>query len=284
MILPEEESAAGPATELCSLAEAVCNGTITAAQYARLNSLLSADEDMARFYATYLRMHGLLLWHWRDAEVSPASSPALPIIVETSSFPAVPSSLFASVFSPGGFVFSYSLAVLIVAIGLLIGWVCQVPLNQQIAVNEPHSPTKTSIPEQGPVFVGRITGMVDCRWTDPPPAPVGFERVVLGRKYALASGLMEITYDTGARVILQGPCTYEVESPNGGYLSLGRLTARVEKRGEGRGERETGKSPVSNPQSCVPLSPLPSPLSPLLRSHSHRHGHRPRHGVRRRGR
>ena len=74
MILPEEGSTAGGGEELCSLAEAVCNGTITAAQYERLNALLSADEDAARFYATYVRMHGLLLWHWRDADVSPDSS------------------------------------------------------------------------------------------------------------------------------------------------------------------------------------------------------------------
>ena len=39
---------------------------------------------------------------------------------------------------------------------------------------------------------------------------------------------MEITYDTGAKVILQGPVTYEVESATGGYLSVGKLTARVE--------------------------------------------------------
>ena len=42
---------------------------------------------------------------------------------------------------------------------------------------------------------------------------------------------MEITYDTGAKVILQGPVTYEVQSKDGGYLSLGKLTARVEDEG-----------------------------------------------------
>ena len=41
---------------------------------------------------------------------------------------------------------------------------------------------------------------------------------------------MEITYDTGAKVILQGPVTYEVESSHGGYLSVGKLTGRVEKK------------------------------------------------------
>ena len=73
--------------------------------------------------------------------------------------------------------------------------------------------------------VGRITGMVDCK-----SAGIALDSpgVSLGRKYELASGLMEITYDTGAKVILQGPVTYEVESATGGYLSVGKLTARVE--------------------------------------------------------
>ena len=53
--------------------------------------------------------------------------------------------------------------------------------------------------------------------------------MLLGDKFALASGLMEITYDTGAKVILQGPVTYEVES-NGGYLSVGKLTGKLEKK------------------------------------------------------
>ena len=80
--------------------------------------------------------------------------------------------------------------------------------------------------------VGRITGMIDCRWEKGSGFRVqgsGVENrqslipnpqslVSLGDQFALASGLMEITYDTGAKVILQGPVTYEVESKNGGYI------------------------------------------------------------------
>ena len=65
--------------------------------------------------------------------------------------------------------------------------------------------------------------MVDCKWH-------GGSRVSLGQKLDLASGLMEITYDTGAKVILQGPVTYEVES-NGGYLSVGKLTGEWRRSG-----------------------------------------------------
>ena len=79
--------------------------------------------------------------------------------------------------------------------------------------------------------------MVDCRWErasqgpspkTQDPSPKTF--VSLGDKFALASGLVEITYDTGAKVILQGPVVYQVESKAGGFLSLGKLTARLEKK------------------------------------------------------
>ena len=66
-----------------------------------------------------------------------------------------------------------------------------------------------------------------------------------------ASGLMEITYTSGARVILEGPCAYTVDSSDGGYLAMGKLTARVEKKvasgqwlvagKRGRGERGEGR-------------------------------------------
>ena len=42
---------------------------------------------------------------------------------------------------------------------------------------------------------------------------------------------MEITYNTGAKVIVQGPVTYEVES-NGGYLAMGKLTGKLGKEND----------------------------------------------------
>ena len=234
MTMREEGSTAENAMELCSLAEAVCNGTITTAQYERLNERLSGDEEAARFYATYVRMHGLLLWHWRDADVSPASSPAFPIIVETSPLSAEPSSLFANLFSPGGYRFSYSLAVLIVGIGLLIGWACRIAVVQpdvNIAEGTQQQSNESHPDKPQSAVVARITGMLECRWENPRSAPVGFDSIVQDRKFALLAGLMEITYDTGAKVILQGPCKYQVDSASGGFLSVGRLTAKVAKGG-----------------------------------------------------
>ena len=83
--------------------------------------------------------------------------------------------------------------------------------------------------------------------------------VSLGDKFALASGLMEITYDTGAKVILQGPVTYEVES-NGGYLAVGKLTGKLEKKVASGQWLVASRSEIPSPQSLAP-SPSSNPQS-----------------------
>ena len=89
-------------------------------------------------------------------------------------------------------------------------------------------------------LVGRITGLADCQWADPAMATTELDGVRLDREYALASGFLEITYNTGAKVILQGPCQYRVESSTGGFLALGKLTAWVERRESGTATQESG--------------------------------------------
>ncbi|MEN6449906.1 MAG: LamG-like jellyroll fold domain-containing protein, partial [Thermoguttaceae bacterium] len=92
-------------------------------------------------------------------------------------------------------------------------------------------------------------GLANCRWANARDALTDATAVSQGRKCTLLSGMMEITYRSGARVILEGPCDYQVD-PAGGYLRLGKLTARVEKS-----EKRNPKS-----ENRSPLSPLPSPL------------------------
>ena len=127
--------------------------------------------------------------------------------------------------------------------------------------------------------VGRITGMVDCVWEkeglgdrdwglDKAAIRRGRETgnknqksqitnhkslVALGDTLALRSGLLEITYDTGAKVILQGPVTYEVNSAAGGYLAVGKLTARLEKKAEG-GRRKAEEASRSQSPFLLPPS------------------------------
>ena len=161
-----------------------------------------------------------------------------------------------------GIPLAYLLATVVTGLGLLVGSHVYMSGPEQVAHQSDSVRTsnpQSLIPNPSPKtpFVGRITGMADCKWN-------GASRVSLGQKYELASGLMEITYDTGARVTLQGPVRYEVEA-NGGYLSLGKLTGKLARNDECRmmnDELRTRTSGIhhssfivhrsSNPQSLIP--------------------------------
>jgi hypothetical protein len=231
---------------LLDLFDALYDGAIMAVEHQRLQSRLAADAAARRLYFDYLdlRLH-LRQWQraslgqWQPADADAAdAAPSGPIVIQTASPLNAP---FALPYSLSGFALAYVAATLIVGIGLLVGWVYQVSfpqsLRQEIAAKAPRPAVTPVRADSEAVFVGQITGMVDCQWDNPHGAPVGFDRVALGRRYAMTSGLMEITYDSGAKIILQGPCTYKAESATGGYLSLGKVTALVETKGQERREK-----------------------------------------------
>jgi hypothetical protein len=147
-----------------------------------------------------------------------------------------------------GWLVSYLVATLIIGIGLAVMAVVHVSQPMEVATRLGPVTEQQRIAAPKNEIVGRITGMVDCKWSDPKTTLSHNAQVPLGQKYALASGLMEITYDTGAKVILQGPVTYEVDA-NGGFLSIGKLTGKLERK------VVTGQWPVaseSNSKSLIP--------------------------------
>ena len=168
---------------------------------------------------------------------------------------------------------AYLVATVISCIGLLIGSITHMPHYEQLAKKSP-SPAG-SVVEPKMELVGRITGMADCQWGQGSGFRVqGSEilnpksLVALGDKFALSSGLLEITYDTGAKVILQGPVTYEVESSQRRLSVGGQADGKGGKEGGRRraeGGRRGGGRNQSNPQSLIPLHyPLSTIHYPLF--------------------
>ncbi len=51
--------------------------------------------------------------------------------------------------------------------------------------------------------------------------------------YNLPKGLAEIEFDSGAKIILEGPAEIKMNSANGAYLNLGKLVAHVPPRAQG---------------------------------------------------
>ncbi|NLX98905.1 MAG: hypothetical protein GXY83_22380, partial [Rhodopirellula sp.] len=299
------------AEERRSLIDAALNGSLTAAQAAALQTLLETDRATCELYAEYARIEAELHLLTRGRMANQAVRRGIGARLPGDAASAAGEGCKAPLVTPppaglsGGLwrgtidtfsqigPFSYLIATVFMCLMLFGFWLYKIPPNRGSSIaSSDNSRRSTTSGEASPhdrpapVFVGRITGIAGAKWSDEPNyiAPMGV-RVALGRTYKLKSGLMEITYDSGAKVILEGPCSYEVDSTAGGYLALGKLVARVGAGGKGRGMggvvsgqlsvtsvkdeggrmKEEGDRPNADSlaTSHSPLATNPSPLSPL---------------------
>jgi hypothetical protein len=255
--------------KLRTLAHVACDGTLTEDDAAQLEALLSGDAAAQDFYLARIYLDGWLRWEFaHDVPAPVESGPAIPAVNLLATEMPGATGYFSS-----SWPVAYLIATVVFAAALSIAAVIHVSRPASIVLpsssgggaryegGQPSSPSSTGA-------VARVTGMVDCVWEDsrfrvhgakggtkdsplfPLPSPV----LTVGDTLALRSGLLELTYDTGAKVILQGPVTYEVESASGGYLSVGKLTARLERRLEVRGQKSEVRdqtSEVGNHQFAV---------------------------------
>ncbi len=217
------------------------NGELAGDQWAEFVQLLQENDDACRLYVKYMDMSMLLpsvLASLPDDE-----APAFDLIDDEPTtdesyrmFGFLGNIYHGSIgFLSQDVPFSLLIGALITGLGLLAGSLVSVTHHTSVASKPSPSVVRPNFAEKND-SIGRITSMVDVQWADVQTATVHGANVFAGRKYALASGLMEITYQSGAKVVLQGPCTYEAQTGNGGFLSLGKLTAQLEERGEGREE------------------------------------------------
>ncbi len=248
--------------ELSELSAAVREDRCTPEQASQLNARLIDDPSACDIYARYVLLEAML-----EFELGAGRHPAEP----SPRFHTPIFSLFSATYHGTVSFFSQEIpfallmATVVTSLGLLVGSMIYVTHHQQLAEDISASPSAWPAGKADMEFVGRVTGMVDVRWSDIDTSTERGNGVPLGRKYAMASGLMEITYDTGAKVILQGPATYEVDSRDGGFLSVGKLTARLEKkrsgvRGQGSEKVVSGQWPVAS--EANPKSQISNPQSP----------------------
>ena len=84
-------------------------------------------------------------------------------------------------------------------------------------------------------FVAKLTGTKDAVWTSARHQPTISSRLLSGQRLNLESGLIELHFKTGVRVVVAGPAELVLggqdqglEQPNiAGFLKLGRLVAHV---------------------------------------------------------
>ena len=246
--------------ELSRLFWAIRDGRCSAADIERLETLAREDAEVRASYIQFTVMCGLL----RYMRASPDSSATMEALSISPIAPVKDGGPFSVAwhhtreYLSSGWPMAYLAATLIVGVGITIAAFTYISSPERTVIQS-HSGSLSVAISSKPQCVGRITGMVDCRWDDSDRGVQEAEEhgqqnlstlVSLGDRFNIRSGLLEITYNTGARVVLQGPVTYDVDSAAGGYLAVGKLTARL----ENKKESETKKKGKPDPSfsSAVP--------------------------------
>ncbi len=212
--------AADFARPIDDLLSKMLDGRLDDREQEALAALLRSDPQARRLYHDHIALHAL--FHWKESGGRPGAREDVEAGADdfapgrlTAAPLSAPLSLNAAWHGMAGYVASHNFATSYLIAAVVLG--LAMLTSSLVYVTHPAhlvkaGPASDTTQEEQIVFVGRITGMKDCRWADPDTQTYLGASVPLGRRYALSAGLMEITYNTGAKVILEGPCTYQVES------------------------------------------------------------------------
>lgn len=183
--------------ELNELCSAVVDETLTERQRVRLSDWLAASEEARRYYVRAMALSASLYTCASEMQVEEPD--------------AVVSPLRILQFPIWRWAFGSLAAAAAVGVGL---WISN-------GLKRDASPAS---PELGKC-VAPLTGAKDIQWVKTATPMRPGDSVRQGQRLALASGFAEITFDSGARVVLEGPATLSVNSAWDETLLNGTLKA-----------------------------------------------------------
>jgi hypothetical protein len=181
--------------ELNELCGAVIDGTLTEAQRTRLSAWLGQSEAARRFYVSVLGQSASLHTYAAESHVEAPDISLSPVRLQK--------------------VFRFTVwwaTVLPAAAALVLGlWFSYRPAAAVAA------PARE--------LVARFTGSKNAQWSSGAFQPG--DRIGKNQRLELRAGLAEITFDSGARVVLEGPASLDITSAWDGQLRSGTLKASV---------------------------------------------------------
>ncbi len=226
-----------------TLQAALANGTLSLGQHAKLQRLVCDVPEARRCYIRLVHQHATLLrllaakgevadTHAARAIGVPTEDNTTPANMPVLGFLGGTARWTRDYFSQPG-PFSMLAATIFMVCVILILEILPTPTYTPIHIGSnstTNSPGRQPRDKDGKFnFVARITGKHNCRWATEGRAPLSYNHLAIGHELKLDSGLVEITYKTGVKVVLEGPVEYTFKKANTGRLDLGKFTAKVSK-------------------------------------------------------
>ena len=201
--------------EIILLAEALFERTLTEEDARRLEHLVSKYPEAAEFYLERVELHGELHRMYQEGSSDPSAAPILGGLTGDTSVAPPPKT------GHGGMFLGWAgLGTSLMLTGVLLiaatAWWFWPDAGQPGSVAP----------------IARLTAASDCVWSPNESVSVG-EALPPGKRVAVSSGDIEITYENGTRVNLRGPAAYRVTEANQGFLEEGDITVDVPEQATG---------------------------------------------------
>ncbi len=206
---------------LIKLIDATCSGKAAVDDVRKLAEILKSDEDALRTFVRYRDMHATL--HCVSSQTDPSTALIADGFSSHGETEAEqPGVLQNLIRSPRALLAAGILVCLTTYAITSLSWLDEVrSLQDSVAT----APAEEGEPEPNPA--ARITELVDCRW-QPESEPKEFgETLFHGDCLDLQEGLVQLTFTSGAKVILQGPARFYPLSGMEAELEFGKMTAVV---------------------------------------------------------
>jgi hypothetical protein len=217
--------------ELLELIDATCDDRCDGEAVERLECLLRDEPDAVRTYVSYRDMHATLRWLTAPNGRTGTGSATGGVPHELHR----PSSWMGRAWERGRYLtLAVAASLLLCCFSFWSGvhWAdAAVDADHRNAANQGRS----GAPDRGSATLGvaRITGLVDCRWSKG-QRPFQFGNwIASGDRVELTDGLLQLTFDSGAKVIIQGPVRFVPQSGMEARLDYGKLSAVVSESARG---------------------------------------------------
>lgn len=247
--------------DLADLLADISDAPLDAVQLEQMRAQLANNPNAINEYVEWLQLEAALDWlhvpvpelgelvqeqSAREGEAPAEAGATRPSPIPRSAF-HIPRSFSRHNVSTG-------IAAAIIGIAALLIVLAITPVSQFFATND--NTTDRDEPAPTPAQeIATLTGWHRIDWKDGYHISGKDHRISAGQKVVMNSGVAEITYDTGARVVIEGPAEFVVgrgkdkgetwepasrslvsgnssfvlpPADNSGYLASGRIVARVE--------------------------------------------------------
>jgi hypothetical protein len=188
--------------ELNQLCAVLVDGTVTMNQKSRLSELLAGSEEARRFYVCAMGLSASLFSYASELQTERADAPA------------AQEKPFQSWWRRWQ-KFFLGFGTLAAACVAAMVWINRPKPDATVAVLQPDD------------LVAQLTGAKECQWAGQDFSVQPGERLHKGQRLELARGFAEITFDSGAQIVLQGPASFDVQSAWAATLNHGTLKASI---------------------------------------------------------